>query len=95
MGRRNPTREFLYVEDAAEGILLAAEQYNDSRPLNLGTGEEISIKTSPASSRLSRLHGPNHSGTRPSRMDNPDDAWMSAASNRPSASRPRIHFVMA
>ena len=44
-GDGTPTREFLYVEDAAEGILLAAEQYNDSRPLNLGTGEELSIKT--------------------------------------------------
>jgi GDP-L-fucose synthase len=43
-GDGTPTREFLYVEDAAEGILLAAEQYNDSRPLNLGTGEEITIK---------------------------------------------------
>ncbi len=43
-GDGTPTREFLYVEDASEGILLAAEQYNDSRPLNLGTGEEISIK---------------------------------------------------
>lgn len=43
-GDGTPTREFLYVEDAAEGILLAAEQYNESRPLNLGTGEEISIK---------------------------------------------------
>jgi GDP-L-fucose synthase len=43
-GDGTPTREFLYVEDAAEGILLAAEHYNDSRPLNLGTGEEISIK---------------------------------------------------
>ena len=44
-GDGTPTREFLYVEDAAEGILLAAEKYNDSRPLNLGTGEELSIKT--------------------------------------------------
>ncbi len=43
-GDGTPTREFLYVEDAAEGILLAAEQYNDSRPLNLGTGEEIAIR---------------------------------------------------
>ncbi|HKT35357.1 MAG TPA: GDP-L-fucose synthase [Nitrospira sp.] len=43
-GDGTPTREFLYVEDAAEGILLAAEEYNDSKPLNLGTGEEISIK---------------------------------------------------
>ena len=39
-----PTREFLYVEDAAEGILLAAEYYNDSQPVNLGSGKEVSIK---------------------------------------------------
>ena len=44
-GDGTPTREFLYVEDAAEGIILAAEQHNDSRPLNLGTGEEVSIKS--------------------------------------------------
>jgi GDP-L-fucose synthase len=43
-GDGTPTREFLYVEDAAEGILLAAEQYNESRPLNLGTGEEVTIR---------------------------------------------------
>ena len=43
-GDGTPTREFLYVEDAAEGILLAAEQYNDSQPLNLGTGEEVTIQ---------------------------------------------------
>jgi GDP-L-fucose synthase len=44
-GDGTPTREFLYVEDAAEGILLAAEEYNDSAPLNLGTGEEITINS--------------------------------------------------
>lgn len=43
-GDGTSTREFLYVEDAAEGILLAAEHYNDSFPLNLGTGEEVTIK---------------------------------------------------
>ncbi|WP_455246192.1 GDP-L-fucose synthase family protein [Petrachloros mirabilis] len=43
-GDGTPTREFLYVEDAAEGILLAAEHYNESLPLNLGTGEEVTIK---------------------------------------------------
>jgi GDP-L-fucose synthase len=43
-GDGSPTREFLYVDDAAEGILLAAERYNDSLPVNLGSGEEISIK---------------------------------------------------
>jgi GDP-L-fucose synthase len=43
-GDGTPTREFLYVEDAAEGILLAAERYNGPAPVNLGTGEEISIR---------------------------------------------------
>ncbi|HEY9086525.1 MAG TPA: GDP-L-fucose synthase [Anaerolineaceae bacterium] len=43
-GDGSPTREFLYVEDAAEGILLAAERYNDSLPVNLGSGNEIAIK---------------------------------------------------
>ena len=43
-GDGSPSREFLYVEDAAEGILLAAEQYNDSLPVNLGTGEEVAIR---------------------------------------------------
>ena len=43
-GTGTPTREFLYVEDAAEGILLATEKYNKPDPVNLGTGSEISIK---------------------------------------------------
>lgn len=43
-GDGSPTREFLYVEDAAEGILLAAERYNDSQPVNLGSHSEISIR---------------------------------------------------
>ena len=43
-GDGSPTREFLYVEDAAEGILLAAEHYDGAEPVNLGTGQEISIK---------------------------------------------------
>jgi GDP-L-fucose synthase len=43
-GNGSPTREFLYVEDAAEGIAMAAERYNDSEPVNLGSGNEISIK---------------------------------------------------
>jgi GDP-L-fucose synthase len=43
-GTGKPTREFLYVEDAAEGILLATEKYNKPDPVNLGTGFEISIK---------------------------------------------------
>jgi len=43
-GTGKPTREFLYVEDAAEGILLATEKCNKSDPVNLGAGFEISIK---------------------------------------------------
>ena len=43
-GTGNATREFLYVDDAAEGILLAAEKYNKEGPINLGSGFEISIK---------------------------------------------------
>ncbi|MCL5263718.1 MAG: GDP-L-fucose synthase [Chloroflexi bacterium] len=43
-GDGTPTREFLYVEDAAEGIILAAERYNQSEPVNLGSAFEISIR---------------------------------------------------
>lgn len=44
-GDGTPTREFLYVEDAAEGIIAAAERYEGADPVNLGSGEEISMKT--------------------------------------------------
>jgi len=43
-GDGSPTREFIYAEDAAEGMILAAERYDSSEPVNLGTGDEISIK---------------------------------------------------
>lgn len=43
-GDGSPTREFLYVDDAAHGILLAAERYNDSAPVNIGSAMEISIR---------------------------------------------------
>ena len=43
-GDGSPTREFLHVADAAEGIILAAERYNESDPVNLGSSREISIK---------------------------------------------------
>ncbi|MGI9149421.1 MAG: GDP-L-fucose synthase family protein, partial [Chloroflexota bacterium] len=42
-GTGNPTREFLYVRDCAEGIVSALEGYNGSEPVNLGSGEEIRI----------------------------------------------------
>lgn len=43
-GDGTPTREFLYVEDCAEGILLATERYEGEQPVNLGTGTEIAIR---------------------------------------------------
>jgi len=43
-GDGSPTREFLYVDDCAEGLLLAADRYDGGDPVNLGTSEEISIR---------------------------------------------------
>jgi GDP-L-fucose synthase len=43
-GDGSPTREFLYVDDCAEGIVLATEGYDGAEPVNLGSGEEISIR---------------------------------------------------
>jgi GDP-L-fucose synthase len=43
-GDGSPTREFLYVEDAAEGIVLAAERHDDADPVNLGAGFEIAMR---------------------------------------------------
>jgi GDP-L-fucose synthase len=43
-GDGSPTREFLYVDDCAEGIVLATERYDEPDPVNLGSGEEISIR---------------------------------------------------
>ena len=43
-GDGSPSREFLYVDDAARAILLAAEHYNGNEPVNVGTGEEITIR---------------------------------------------------
>jgi len=54
-GSGTPTREFLYVEDAAEGILLAAQLYDKPDPLNLGSGAEISIRD--LTSLIARLTG--------------------------------------
>lgn len=42
-GDGSPSREFVYAEDAAEGILLASEKYNGSEPINIGSGSEIRI----------------------------------------------------
>jgi GDP-L-fucose synthase len=43
-GTGNPTREFLYVDDAADAILLAAERYDGIEPVNIGSGNEIRIR---------------------------------------------------
>jgi len=43
-GTGSPTREFLYVDDAAEGVVRAAELIDDPTPINLGSGEEFSIR---------------------------------------------------
>lgn len=43
-GDGSPTREFIYAADAAEGILLASERYNDPAPVNIGSSYEISIR---------------------------------------------------
>jgi len=54
-GTGNPTREFLYVEDAAEAVVLAAEKYNKGDPVNIGSGFEISIRD--LSHLIARLTG--------------------------------------
>lgn len=54
-GDGSPTREFLYVEDAAEGLIAAAERYDGAGPVNLGSGFEISIKD--LTDKIARLTG--------------------------------------
>ena len=54
-GDGSPTREFIYVTDAAEGIALAAERYNESEPVNIGSGFEISIKD--LAEKIARMTG--------------------------------------
>jgi len=56
-GTGEPTREFLYADDAARGIILAAEKYNKSDPVNIGAGFEISIKD--LADKIVRLTGFN------------------------------------
>ena len=57
-GTGTVTREFLYVSDAAEAILLATEHYNKSDPVNLGAGKEITIRDLAALiARLTGFHG--------------------------------------
>jgi GDP-L-fucose synthase len=54
-GDGSPTREFLYVEDAAEGVVAATRSYNGANPVNLGNGVEITIRDLAA--KIARLTG--------------------------------------
>jgi GDP-L-fucose synthase len=54
-GDGSPTREFLYVEDAAEGLVLAAERYDGPEPVNLGAGFEMSVRD--LADRIAELTG--------------------------------------
>jgi GDP-L-fucose synthase len=54
-GSGNATREFLYVDDCAEGVVLAAERYDAADPVNLGSGAEISIRD--LAERIARIAG--------------------------------------
>ena len=57
-GDGSPTREFLYVEDAAEGLISGAEKYDGEEPVNVGSGFEVSIKAlTEKITRLSGFHG--------------------------------------
>ncbi|MEO8437418.1 MAG: GDP-L-fucose synthase [Chloroflexota bacterium] len=57
-GTGNASREFLYVDDAAEGIVLAAQRYEGADPVNLGVGREITIRAlTETIARLTRFEG--------------------------------------
>jgi GDP-L-fucose synthase len=57
-GTGSPSREFLYVEDCAQGLVLAMEKYDSPEPMNLGSGREISIKDlTELIARLTRFQG--------------------------------------
>ena len=71
-GTGSASREFLYVDDAAEGIVLAAERYDGAEPVNLGTGQEITIRELvELIAECHRLHGRDPLG--------PDEAGRAAA----------------
>ena len=86
-GNGAATREFLYVEDAAEGIVLATERYNGDAPVNLGSSVEISIRDLTYLIRETGRVSPARScGTRPSRTVSHGASSIPAAPRPPSAS---------
>jgi GDP-L-fucose synthase len=80
-GDGSATREFIFVEDAAEGIVLATERYDEPEPVNIGVGFEISIKDLVHQiARLSGFHGrivwdPTKPNGQPRRMLDTTRAW--------------------
>jgi len=90
-GDGSPTREFLYVEDAAEAIALATERYDGPEPVNLGSGEEIPIRELAELIATESVSAGRSSGTRLSRMVSLAAGWTSVAQSGSSASGPGIH----
>ena len=88
-GDGSPTREFLYVEDAAEAFVLAAERYDGAEPVNLGTGAEISIRElAELVAEADRLRGRDRAGTRRCRTASRAARSTPRARASSSASRP-------
>lgn len=92
MGDGSPTREFIYVEDAAEGIVLATENYNSSEPVNIGSSFEISIKELVV--LIAKLTGFEETwcGIPANLMDSPDASWIQVEPKKPSNFKAKTDF---
>ena len=87
-GDGSPTREFLYVDDCVEGLVLAAERYDGAEPVNLGAGEgDLDPRARRARRRGHRLRGPHRLGRRRSRAGSRAEASTPRAPGSSSASR--------
>ena len=91
-GTGKATREFFYVEDAAEAVILATERYNKSEPVNIGAGFEISIEDLVA--LIVELTGlaARSPGIRPGRTDNPEGCSIPPGPVKSSGLRQRRLF---
>jgi len=89
-GDGSPTREFLYVDDAAEAIVIASERYDGGEPVNLGTGQEVSIRelAQMIAAEVGFCGAIRWDTT--NRMVNRADAWMLVAPNAISAFAPSV-----